>query len=1006
MAPSINLREIKLRRACVELETSLKTHPHITARTLLDRDPELAGRIEDAIELIYTEYVVLERLGRSPSVEDFVRRYPEYAGRIRRLLAIHRLLDESPFSRDPTEEEPTPTPSPSPTPIVAASETSSGQASQAGSALGASNPLPNHPLTASPPLASLPQPATNGDSFLEEEAPFDVIEEIGRGGMGVVYKARHRRLDKFVAVKMLLTANANPTRQWREFRREAMALARLDHPHIVRILHAGLELGSPYLMLEYVDGVSLDQKVGDPWPIREAVELVERLALAVQHAHSKGIIHRDLKPANVLLSKDGVPKITDFGLARIVETISPPGGSELDPSWMIPNSERTEAHSTHLLHDAAPASGSTAYRLARPQLAGTLCYMAPEQIEGDPRLIGPSVDLHALGVLLFELLIGQPPFRGRTLPETLRQIQTQDPPDPEILRPGLDHDLAAILRKALAKSPQDRYSTADALAMDLRRFLEGRPVEALVGRAALRADRIATRAAGHTRRREALAYAAALVGLTYGVIARINAPSDQSSPPSLPLATSTAPPPAPQTDHFDQPPTLRELWTQAALALDRQSPVDASWWIHQAKRRERNGSALSTNHGSHAELPDDPRNPGRSRPQPGRFVTGWIIRNAATAHLRPAASHRDWRAPDRLHSVPDQIASSDEADLLHLGFDPQRPSSLILRGGRQVWRLEEVTNLSPVWTALPTPTLSETQTTPPSPIERLQREPPCAGGVRTWFGEAELLKKRSPSSTIAVSSGLLIQPVREPLTGRLPSWWDETATSHSSPLASSSALLACDRAGRIQARLDRNGRLDIVALSDGTPISLVQYQLNPQARDLVDMPIHRPGLWVAPDGQRVALATPSRWVAIELEPTKQNEASRVSSGGDSTWPIVTERWLRNDFPPDSSGLPWVGDIGSDCVTLVWGRGEALRLVSLHPWADEWPAPRVPTGWQVWDCRFGPADLFLAALVRRVSDPNTLAVLIWRADHVSTEPPAPNGLAVLGVPPAASSAAPR
>jgi WD40 repeat protein/tRNA A-37 threonylcarbamoyl transferase component Bud32 len=268
---------------------------------------------------------------------------------------------------------------------------------------------------------------------------YEIFEELGRGGMGVVYKARQIELKRLVAVKMIL-AGARP-QELARFRREAEAVAHLQHPHIVQIYEVGEQDGRPYFSLELVEGGSLAQKLaGTPLPARQAAQLVETLTRAVHAAHERSIIHRDLKPANVLLTADGVPKVTDFGLAKRVDA-----GPGLTQSGVI---------------------------------LGTPSYMAPEQASGKSKQIGPACDVYALGAILYELLTGRPPFRAETALDTVLQVLNEEPVPPSRLQPKLARDLETICLKALAKAPARRYATARELAEDLRQFLNGEAIQA------------------------------------------------------------------------------------------------------------------------------------------------------------------------------------------------------------------------------------------------------------------------------------------------------------------------------------------------------------------------------------------------------------------------------------------------------------------------------------------------------------------------------------------------
>jgi eukaryotic-like serine/threonine-protein kinase len=270
-------------------------------------------------------------------------------------------------------------------------------------------------------------------------AGFEILEELGRGGMGVVYKARQTNLGRLVALKMVLAgAHAGPGVLAR-LQKEAQAVASLKHPDIVQIHDVGQAGGLPYLSLEFIDGGSLaEQMDGRPQNITQVAWTIHTLARAIHAAHLQGIVHRDLKPANILLTADGRPKITDFGLAR-------------------------------RLGDDSDLTRSGA-------IVGTPDYMAPEQACGQVHEAGPSIDQHALGAILYELLTGRPPFRGATPSDTIEQVRTQEPVPPTWLRPKVPRDLETICLKCLQKEPRRRYLDAGALAVDLERFLEGRPI--------------------------------------------------------------------------------------------------------------------------------------------------------------------------------------------------------------------------------------------------------------------------------------------------------------------------------------------------------------------------------------------------------------------------------------------------------------------------------------------------------------------------------------------------
>jgi serine/threonine-protein kinase len=270
---------------------------------------------------------------------------------------------------------------------------------------------------------------------------YQIEAELGRGGMGVVYRACQTELQRPVALKIILAgAHASPAHMER-FRAEARVEARLQHPNIVGVYDIGEHEGVPYFSLELVEGGSLsDRARRQPQPPREAAQLVETLARAVHYAHERGIVHRDLKPANVLLMADGTPKIADFGLAKCLDD----------------------------------ESGST----RTGSLLGTPSYMAPEQALGRHRTVGRATDVYALGAILYELLVGRPPFLAATMLDTVEQVRTEEPVPPTRLQPKLARDLETICLKCLQKDSRRRYATALELAEDLRRFQAGEPIKA------------------------------------------------------------------------------------------------------------------------------------------------------------------------------------------------------------------------------------------------------------------------------------------------------------------------------------------------------------------------------------------------------------------------------------------------------------------------------------------------------------------------------------------------
>ena len=371
---------------------------------------------------------------------------------------------------------------------------------------------------------------------------YEILGELGRGGMGVVYKARQIGLNRLVALKMILAGPyASPDGLGR-FRTEAAAVAALQHLNIVQIHEIGECAGAPYFTLEYVEGGTLAQKLGGaPQPAQQAAETAETLARAVESAHRRGVVHRDLKPANVLVAADGQLKITDFGLAKRLE------------------------------EDAGHTRSG--------EILGTPSYMAPEQASGRPSKVGPACDVYALGAILYEMLTGRPPFRGPTGLDTLMQVIHDDPVPPRQLQSKTPRDLETICLKCLEKDPQRRYARAADLADDLRRFQGHEPILA-------RPVGPWTRAVKWARRRPAVAVlmATAVISLIGGTVASTcfavvaNDRADQleksrkdraqAQVDALLNASPGAVPAILQNLHLDQEevlPRLRELWDDQRL---------------------------------------------------------------------------------------------------------------------------------------------------------------------------------------------------------------------------------------------------------------------------------------------------------------------------------------------------------------------------------------------------------------------------------------------------------
>jgi tetratricopeptide (TPR) repeat protein len=315
---------------------------------------------------------------------------------------------------------------------------------------------------------------------------YEIQDLLGRGGMGAVYRAWDTTLGRTVAIK-LIAAWANEKMQQR-FREETRAVAKLQHPNIAQIFESGTANGQSYFVQEFVGGGTLSKKLaGKPQDPRAAAVLMETIARAVGYYHSQGILHRDLKPENVLLTPDGIPKITDFGLAKGYTLDSQTGTLPDGPVGHNPGLTRTG------------------------EIVGTPAYMAPEQASGVVSNLGPAVDIHALGAILYEALTGRPPFQAADVIQTLMLVIAMDPVSPRTLQPRLSRDLETICLKCLEKHPRNRYATATDLAEDLARFLHGEPIRA-------RRMNPVTRAVKWARRRRTMA---ALLGLSVVVVLAI-----------------------------------------------------------------------------------------------------------------------------------------------------------------------------------------------------------------------------------------------------------------------------------------------------------------------------------------------------------------------------------------------------------------------------------------------------------------------------------------------------
>jgi hypothetical protein len=362
----------------------------VRAETYLRKYPALRADPDHAVDLVYNEFRLREQQGERPDAAEYQQRFPDYAEVLGAQIELHRAM---------------------------AAEATTGA------------PTSNFPEEEHLAGAGAPRPLVPG---------YEILGELGRGGMGVVFRARQASLHRDVALKMILAGQLASAAEVQRFGTEAEAAAQLDHPHIVSIYEVGEQDGQPYFSMQLVEGTNLGEHLPrlarDP---RAAVQLLLKVARAIHHAHQRGIIHRDLKPANILVDAQGEPHLTDFGLARRVE-----GGSGLTQTGAI---------------------------------MGTPSYMAPEQARGQKGLT-TAADVYSLGAILYELLTGRPPFQAATPLDTVLQLLEREPERPRTVNPKVDRDLELICLKCLAKEPYQRYASAEALAADLEHWLTGAPL--------------------------------------------------------------------------------------------------------------------------------------------------------------------------------------------------------------------------------------------------------------------------------------------------------------------------------------------------------------------------------------------------------------------------------------------------------------------------------------------------------------------------------------------------
>jgi serine/threonine-protein kinase len=309
-------------------------------------------------------------------------------------------------------------------------------------------------VTLSGTLPQQPAGSGSGSVIGSRVGDYEIVEEVGRGGMGVVYRAWQESLQRTVALKMIPNAAFAKSQDMARLRIEALAAARLQHPNIVPVYDVGEEGGHPWFSMRYIDGVTLSQRLTNgPLQPREAVSLLIPIVEAIGAAHRAGVLHRDLKPANILIARDGTPFVTDFGLAKRV------------------SAEETHAGGSSSAGDLHSLTQSGA-------ILGTPAWMSPEQASGQTDSVDVGSDIYSLGAVLFAMLTGRPPFQAASPLDTVLMVLEQDPPSIRMLNRGVDADLEMIVMKCLQKPPDLRYESATALAADLRAWLNSEPITA------------------------------------------------------------------------------------------------------------------------------------------------------------------------------------------------------------------------------------------------------------------------------------------------------------------------------------------------------------------------------------------------------------------------------------------------------------------------------------------------------------------------------------------------
>jgi len=398
---------------------------------------------KDPLQSLIAEILEAEASGDTVDRDVLLRQHPEHAESLREFFTNHDRMKAAASLEEPTLP---PYGSGLDDPTIPPGQESQEEATMPPQAAGDDPTLPPNSSDGDDPTlpptedASKSYEPTVGDK-VRYFGDYELLEEIARGGMGVVFKARQMNLNRTVALKMILAGQFAGEEDVQRFYTEAEAAAALDHPGIVPIFEIGEHAGQHYFSMGYIEGESLAHRVIDgPLPPREAAELVKKICDAMAYAHDRGVIHRDLKPANILIDANGQPKVTDFGLAK-----------------------KTEADSN--------LTGTG-------QILGTPAYMPPEQASGNSEEVGLLADVYSLGAILYCLLTGRPPFQAASPMDTLLQVLDQEPVAPRILNTQVPRDLDTICLKCLNKESNRRYASADTLAADLQRYLFGEPIVA------------------------------------------------------------------------------------------------------------------------------------------------------------------------------------------------------------------------------------------------------------------------------------------------------------------------------------------------------------------------------------------------------------------------------------------------------------------------------------------------------------------------------------------------